>query len=124
MTESTSKDMHIRHPGFAMGSALALPESEVHLWQIDVEAVGADEDRLRALLSADELSRASRFHFSRDRRCFVVSRGWLRNLLARYLGQEPARLTFSYSTKGKPGLGSGYEDGSLQFNVSHSAGIA
>ena len=72
---------------------------------------------------ADELTRANRFHFTKDRNHFVVARGLLRNLLAAYLGVNCAELRFSYGAQGKPFL---LLDGQAQinFNISHSDGRA
>jgi 4'-phosphopantetheinyl transferase len=82
-----------------------------------------DEPRLaamRALLSDDELQRAARFHFERDRNHFIAARGLLRQLLGRYLDREPAALCFAYGARGKPTL-LGH---ALRFNLSHSHGLA
>lgn len=76
--------------------------------------------RFLRLLSRDELARASRFVFDRDRRRFVVCRGALRESLGRLLGREPASIVFEYGERGKPSL----PDANLHFNVSHSAGLA
>ncbi len=73
-------------------------------------------------LSPDESRRASRFHFERDRRRFVATRGVLRGLLGRYLGVDPSALVFGYGPHGKPALGSPWQG--LRFNVSHSGGLA
>jgi 4'-phosphopantetheinyl transferase len=100
---------------------LALDVTEVHLWQASLE--GRAADIFESFLSDDELTRANRFHFIRDRNHFVVARGLLRNLLAAYLGVNCAELRFSYGAQGKPFL---LLDGQAQinFNVSHSDGRA
>ena len=116
--------MNITAPGFKIESSLVLPEDEVHLWRVDLEAVGADEFRWQQLLSSEELTRAGRFHFSRDRQSFVASRAWLRTILASYLRTAPNSLSFSYSKKEKPSLGSAFANSDVTFNVSHSGGIA
>src|SRR6185295_2587855 len=100
---------------------LALDVSEVHLWQASLD--GRPADIFESFLSADELDRANRFHFTADRTHFVVARGLLRNLLAAYLGINCTELRFSYGAKGKPFL---LLDGQTQinFNLSHSHGRA
>jgi 4'-phosphopantetheinyl transferase len=94
--------------------------------QIDVRFAALDATepvmrQLRATLAADELERATRFHFARDRDRFVVGRGLLRALLADYTGAAPAELQFDYSAYGKPRLRN--TDG-VSFNVSHSGNRA
>jgi 4'-phosphopantetheinyl transferase len=94
---------------------------EVHVVTLDLDQDGADEERFAALLSADERARSQRFRFARDRRRFIVGRGTLRLILGRYLGAQPARLSFRYGPHGKPALEG---DSALRFNLSHSQGLA
>ena len=77
--------MNITDSNFQIESSLMLPEDEVQLWRADLEAIGVDESRWQQVLSSDELTRASRFHFSRDRQRFVAGRALLRTILAGYL---------------------------------------
>jgi 4'-phosphopantetheinyl transferase len=118
-----SQTMNITDSGFQIESRLPLPEDEVQLWRVDLEAIGGDESRWQQVLSSDELARASRFHFSRDRQRFVASRALLRSILASYLATDPGSLSFSYSKKEKPSLGPAHADSGVTFNVSHSGGI-
>jgi 4'-phosphopantetheinyl transferase len=119
-----SQNMNITDADFRVEAPLALQEDEVHLWRADLDAIRADESRWVAMLSEDESTRASRFHFSSDRQRFVASRALLRTILAGYLATDPNRLRFSYSKKEKPSLGPEHADCSLTFNISHSGGIA
>ena len=66
--------MNITDSGFQIEARLALPEDEVQLWRVNLEAIGAEESRWQKILSSDESTRASRFHFSRDRQRFVAGR--------------------------------------------------
>lgn len=77
--------------------------------------------QLERILSSDEKERANRFRFDHLQKSFVVARGALRVLLGRYLGVSPASVQFIYGAAGKPGL---TEPVSLQFNASHSGGLA
>jgi 4'-phosphopantetheinyl transferase len=119
-----SQSMNITDPGFQIAASLALPEDEVHLWRADLEVIGGGESRWQKLLSADELARASRFHFPRDRQRFVAARALLRMILAAYLATDAAALSFLYSKKEKPSLGADYLHSGVMFNISHSGGIA
>jgi 4'-phosphopantetheinyl transferase len=100
---------------------LKLAPSEVHLWQSKLDESLAD--CLKHLLSADEISRADRFHFAKDRNHFVAARGLLRTLLSTYSGINPEELEFSYAEKGKPSLNE-TQQGGINFNLAHSHGRA
>jgi 4'-phosphopantetheinyl transferase len=117
------QSMNITDSGFQVEAPLSLPEDEAQLWRIDLEAVGGDESLWQRTLSSDELDRASRFHFPRDRQRFASSRSLLRILLAGYLATDPAKVNFSYSKNGKPSLGPAHEGSNVKFNISHSGGI-
>ena len=95
MTES----MNIADADFHIESPLALPENEVQVWQVDLEAIRGDEPRWQKLLSSDEATRAARYHFLADRQRFVAARALLRTILGGYLATDPQRLTFAYSEK-------------------------
>lgn len=100
--------------------SLSLEAGQVHVWQICLEQESELLDRFRQTLSPEELDRAGRFRFERLQRHFVVSRGFLRYVLGRYLAAEPSSLRFSFNEYGKPSLAGE----SLQFNMSHSHEMA
>lgn len=95
---------------------------EVHVWRASLDRDDAEVERLWAVLTPDEVERARRFHFVRDRRRFVLARGVLREILGGCLGVAPAMIRFEHNEYGKPSL-KGDASG-LRFNVSHSAGAA
>lgn len=103
---------------------LALHSSEVQVWCASLDLPSAWRHSLGQTLAEDELERAARFHFERDRRRFVARRGLLRVILGRYLGVQPDRVRFVYSDYGKPALAPGFTYGGLRFNLSHAAGIS
>ncbi len=74
----------------------------------------------RSVLSADEVRRAGRFKFQKDRNSFIITRGVLRTLLGGYLELPPSEILLEYTTYGKPYL----LDSTLKFNVSHSGDMA
>jgi len=79
---------------------------------------------LRSVLSPDEGARADRFRVAADRARFVAARGALRRILARYTGERPEDLRFSYAAWGKPGLEPVAGAHRIEFNVSHSGQLA
>ncbi|MBL8331286.1 MAG: 4'-phosphopantetheinyl transferase superfamily protein [Rubrivivax sp.] len=95
---------------------LPSPLPGARLWLIDL-----DEPLYpRALdgVSEDEVQRALRLRFERDRQRFLTGRVWLRQLLAHDLGCEPRDLQLVSGAHGKPALQG--PDPSLTFNMSHS----
>ena len=96
-----------------------LSDDEIHVWCVELDA--ADEvATFAACLSADERERASGLLSGIHQRRFVVARGMLRQLLGRYLDQDPGAVAFSRGAHGKPFL----QEGGLHFNVSHTHELA
>ncbi|GHO91995.1 4'-phosphopantetheinyl transferase [Reticulibacter mediterranei] len=102
---------------------IALKGDEVHVWRVSLDRPQTTIERLSRLLVADELAKAGRFRFAKDRNQFIIGRGLLRVLLGRYFACEPAQIRFCYSSYGKPSLEDGTQAG-LQFNLSHSHQMA
>ena len=102
---------------------LTLSQDEVHVWRADLDLPAARLQQLVQSLSADEQVRAERFYFEQHRQRFIAGRGILRILLGRYLSVEPQQLRFDYTSSGKPALAK-TGDSRLQFNLSHSQGLA
>lgn len=103
---------------------LVLQETEIHVWRVYLDRVAVDAQRLKAILSQEELRRAARFRFERDRRRFLASRLVLRQILSRYLEMDPGHICFRSTPFGKPALDPMCGGGSVCFNVSHSHGLA
>ena len=91
--------------------------NEVHIWRASLDLSKPLPENLLGTLSADELSRASRFRFEKDQRRFIGARGILRQILGAYLQKLPHSLQFLYGTNGKPVLAN---NDTFQFNLSHS----
>jgi len=97
----------------------SLGENDIQVWRACTRS-GADLNYLRGLLSGDEICRAERFRFAKDRDQFVTSRGLLRILLGSYTGAAPRDIRFEYSAHGKPSPAPDFEDQRVGFNVAHS----
>ncbi|MDT5062756.1 MAG: 4-phosphopantetheinyl transferase [Acidobacteriota bacterium] len=106
---------------------LTLLDDEVHVWRASLPRTTTKPPQLQSLytlLSPDEVSRAERFHFERDRASFIVARGMLRTILAVYLKLHPAQLQFRYNAYGKPALDGDEASSGLRFNLAHSHELA
>jgi 4'-phosphopantetheinyl transferase len=108
----------LQSPGTSEGGA--------QIWTAHLEAFSPVElGELSASLDAAEHVRAARFHFERDRRHYVASRGLLRRLLGAALDAPASALVFEYGAHGKPAISAAFSQGrTLRFNISHSAGWA
>lgn len=71
-----------------------------------------------AALSAEEVARAARFVFCRDRDRYIAGRARLRAILSHYTGVPPAAIMFRYGPNGRP------EIEGPRFNLSHTGDLA
>jgi 4'-phosphopantetheinyl transferase len=106
------------------------PEGNLHLeagmgdiWLFPVRSVPEVSPTLVSYLSGDERERARRYPDEQRAEEFVVSRGMLRSILARYLAVGPGEIIFRYTAHGKPVLAAPSGKG-IEFNASHSGGFA
>ncbi len=99
-----------------------LPSNDVHVWLVPLDQLHVRQ--LATTLSEEEFARADRFHFCRERERFIACRGVLRTILSRYSCIEPRQLRICYGPYGKPCLEEEVEKDKLQFNLSHSQGLA
>ena len=81
--------------------------NQVHVWKVELNQPPGVVLALRQSLAPDELARAKRFRWNRDRRRFIVGRAALRDIVSRYLSAEPSRIRLIYGDRGKPRLDSG-----------------
>lgn len=98
--------------------------AEVHVWLASLNRPAEYVALLEKTLSCDERMRAERFHFDRDRRRFILGRGFLRAILGRYLACKPDQLQFRYGAYGKPYLSAEWQSCAIQFNLSHADELA
>jgi 4'-phosphopantetheinyl transferase len=95
----------------------------VHVWRVSLAEHAKRGRELAVLLGEDERARATRMRDPRHRTRFVIARGCLRLILARYLPVPPAALRFDYGPRGKPSLAT-QGDRDLRFNLTHSGDVA
>jgi 4'-phosphopantetheinyl transferase len=100
---------------------LELLPDQVDVWRAPLALQPSLNPSAESSLSAEERTRAARFHFDADRQRFIAAHNSLRGILARYLHCEPREIVFSTGEYGKPSLTSSPE---LEFNLSHSGDYA
>ncbi len=99
---------------------LDLKENEVHIWNLDLDKFLRIKDQLENILSDDELIRAGKFHFERDKDWYICSRGLLRIFASIYSGIQATEINFTFNDFGKPSLSPKHNNAELHFNLSHS----
>jgi 4'-phosphopantetheinyl transferase len=117
----------MQNDGFQWPTTSELPILEMqdfHVWRVSLHDSLEKAQKLYPLLAEDEVIRASRFHFSRDRNTFIVARGLLRTLIGAYTQLAPQNIKFQYSAQGKPFLDPNQTNTTLNFNLSHSHELA
>ena len=105
------------------GETIAIGPREVHVWRIGLTQPIEVTQRYRKLMAANEIERADRFYFDKDRNRFTVARGVLRQLLGTYLTLDPREVGFIYGPQGKPDLADPQSSSGIRFNLSHSGEI-
>jgi 4'-phosphopantetheinyl transferase len=94
-------------------------QGEVHVWRHDLHY---DDPFLREspyLLSSEELQRAQKYHFEKDRRVYESGHVFIRKVLAHYCGMDPAQLVLSPIVNQKPRLENAPFH--IYFNISHAS---
>lgn len=103
---------------------LMLMKNEVHVWRASLEVPTSEIEHLRHFLVEEEIERARRFYFEKDRRHWIVARAVLRVLLGHYLDIDSHRLHFVTNGYGKPSIVYPPSGTRLHFNISHSGDLA
>jgi 4'-phosphopantetheinyl transferase len=103
---------------------LTLSCDTVHVWRANLDRAIDYLPQVQQSLSECECRRAEKFCFEYDRQYFIVARGILRAILARYLHIEAHTLQFRYGPQGKPFLVHNQMVSPIQFNLAHSQRFA
>ncbi|MEP7171585.1 MAG: 4'-phosphopantetheinyl transferase superfamily protein [Bacteroidota bacterium] len=90
----------------------------VNLWLITVATDSQIFQQLKSTLNPDELKRANRFAFEKDRNQFISAHGTLRTILSKYLETSPTEIQFKKNKNKKPEIF--FPPASIKFNISHS----
>lgn len=86
----------------------------VHLFKISTNVYEGIEHEYKAVLSIDEISRASRFLQINDSKLFIIGKYFLRKIVGNLQGIVPSSVIFSSIENKKPGTTG------INFNISHS----
>ena len=107
-------------------SSLPIPFEEVLIWHIEPESI-SDAARCAEFLSwlsPEERATHDRFRFDRHRHTYLVSHALLRGALSQVVDRSPAQWLFGLNAYGKPHLANPVPHLDIQFNLSHTNGMA
>lgn len=99
---------------------IRLGENEAHIWNFDLNKYLNLIDKFKSILSREELIRADKFYFDRDKNWFIINRGLLRNFVSIYTSIPAKEIKFVFNNFGKPSLAIDGNSTHLHFNLSHS----
>ena len=97
----------------------AIDDSQVHVWQVNLKSRNELPKDLQDYLSPNELERAAKFKFSKDREHFLLRHYLLKLILCEYCDCQPHELKFRYNNYNKPFINIP-EFKELKFNMSSS----
>lgn len=103
---------------------LKLAENEIHVWRVVLDVPLSEITSLQNVLVSEEIERARKFYFEKDRHHWTVAHAALRILLGHYLQSHPLELRFVTNDYGKPAIAYPATGKRLYFNLSHSGGLA
>jgi 4'-phosphopantetheinyl transferase len=95
-----------------------LIKQSYHVWALNVIDNVEKLKKLQAHLNTDELKRAQRYVFEKDRQQYITAHGSLRSILSNYLNTSPEQIQFRKTNNRKPFIS--YPLTSLKFNISHA----
>lgn len=103
---------------------IPLEPDSLHVWtaSISEDATPLTDDTL-AVLSADELARAQRFHHHADQLLFTWAHVAVRQTLSRYALIPAQDWTFEIGQHGRPEISHPDAPKGLRFNLSHTHGM-
>ena len=114
-----SRDQWVESP-----EAPELKGDALHLWRVQLDRPAFPYENMVSWLAREESERSSRFLFPEDQRRFATGRGMLRCILGSYLRQAPETVRIQYGQYGKPQVQGNGGKPAVQFNLSHSGGVA
>lgn len=111
-------------------SSLKAEPGYVDVWRVPLDVKDGTLQSLAGHLDETERQRADRFRIEAKRTEFIVTRGCLRQILSQLISSDlktevtPCDIEFDYLPHGKPILTGKWKASEIQFNATHSHGLA
>ena len=108
----------------AAANLTALRAGEAHVWLSFLPDGANVEKTVWNILSDEEQARAEKIHPADRRVEFVLAHALLRTVLSRYYPVAPSAWQFECDPQGKPFISAPIASPPLQFNLTHTRGLA
>ncbi len=95
---------------------LMLLERDIHVWSVELNLSHQQLEDFSQFLTEQERQRAAKFINPTHGNRWTIARGYLRQILGKYINLKPKAIVFNYGAQGKPAV----EGKDIQFNLSHS----
>lgn len=105
-------------------ASLEISNIAIDVWRCPLDLTAAQIDQLSKCLSEQERQRAEQFRMAHKRLQFITSRARLRQCLALATGTRAGEIEIAVGASGKPFLAGKAHSSGIQFNVSHTDGLA
>jgi 4'-phosphopantetheinyl transferase len=106
---------------FYQKPTLSLDSRAAHVWRVFLPTLNPWRNQFETILSTEERLAANKLQMPGSRESYILRKGILRILIARYTGIPPDMIGFSRSFYGKPEIALPSCQSELQFNLSHSS---
>lgn len=101
---------------------LLLDPAAIDFWFVQPEKVpDSFLSKYRQIISEDEKERVNRYRFAKDQRNALITRAFIRCILAKYSNTAASDFTFGKNEHDKPFLLNNIEN--ISFNLSHTDGL-
>jgi len=97
---------------------------EIHLWVLNLKQPYYTFQNLKKLLNEEEKFKLNRYIFNSDKKRYVVSHGFLKKIIGKYLDINPNDVSFRISSLGKPRLDETLKPINFEFSMAHSHELA
>ena len=99
----------LRRPPFA---------GSIHIWRLQLSQHLRLTDKFSELLTEDEIARSKSYLDEKDRQRFILSRGMLRSILAKYLSEPAENIRFAKDENNKPFIR--IKTTEVHYNIAHA----
>ncbi len=107
----------VEYPSWTVGPVTpSLNKEVIHVWRVLLPVSEETKRRFLQTLSKVECQRMSQFYFNKDKERYLIARGALREIIARYFSVLPTDIELHTTEYGKPYI----KYPNFHFNLSHS----